>query len=517
MSRAVLAIDQGTTGSTCFVFGMEGGVLGRAYSEFTQHFPRPGWVEHDAVEIWDVTRRVARDAVESTPQARRARVEAIGITNQRETVVVYDRQTLQPVHRAIVWQDRRTAPICRELKAAGHEPLVREKTGLVLDPYFSGTKLTWVFREHPELRRRAEDGELAVGTIDTWLVARLTGGAVHATDPTNASRTLLYDLGGHSWDSELLELLEVPQAVLPEIRGSSGSFGVASGEALGFEAPIAGVAGDQQAALFGQGCWHAGLAKNTYGTGAFLLLHTGAERVQSKLGLLTTAACDERGGPAFALEGAIFIAGAAVQWLRDGIGILSTAAESEVSARSLEGNEGVYFVPAFVGLGAPHWEPEARGTIVGLTRGTKRSHLVRAALESMAYSTSDVLHAMETDSQVRATELRVDGGAALNDWLMDFQAGVLGIPVRRPALVETTALGAAGLAGLAEGVWKDATEFLAAQEEPTVFQPSMTERTRQGNLEGWERALGAARSWAAAAEAALAEDDEPSNVDAGSV
>ena len=504
MTRAVLAIDQGTTGTTCLVIGEEGGVLGRAYSEFTQHFPRPGWVEHDALEIWEVTRRVARAAVESTPEARDAKVQAIGITNQRETVVVWDRRTLQPVHNAIVWQDRRTAALCRELKAAGHEALVHERTGLVLDPYFSGTKLTWLLREHPELSRRAEAGELAAGTIDTWLVACLTGGTVHATDPTNASRTLLYDLGARAWDPDLMEILGVPRGMLPEIRPSSGSFGLAQGDALGFEAPIAGVAGDQQAALFGQGCWKAGLAKNTYGTGAFLLLYTGEERVASRRGLLTTAACDERGGPAYALEGAIFIAGAAIQWLRDGIGILSTAAESEAWARDLDGNDGVYFVPAFVGLGAPHWEPEARGTIVGLTRGSTRAHLARAALEAMAYSTADVLHAMEADSGVRATELRVDGGAALNDWLMEFQAGVLGIPVRRPALVETTALGAAGLAGLAEGVWRNGDEFLAAQGRPDSFPPSMTDRARHANLEGWSRALAAARSWAMAAEAAAA-------------
>jgi len=502
MSRAILAIDQGTTGTTCLVLGEEGGVLGRAYSEFTQHFPRPGWVEHDALEIWEVTRRVARAAVESTPESRAASVQAIGITNQRETVVVWDRSTLQPVHNAIVWQDRRTAPLCRELKAAGHEALFRERTGLVLDPYFSGTKLTWLLREHPELSRRAEAGELAAGTIDCWLIACLTRGTVHATDPTNASRTLLYDLGERAWDRELMGILGVPRGMLPDVRPSSGSFGLAHGDGLGFEAPIAGVAGDQQAALFGQGCWSAGLAKNTYGTGAFLLLHTGEERVVSKRGLLTTAACDERGGPAFALEGAIFIAGAAVQWLRDGIGILSTAAESEDRARELEGNDGVYFVPAFVGLGAPHWEPEARGTLVGLTRGTTRAHLARAALEAMAYSTADVLHAMEVDSGVRATELRVDGGAALNDWLMEFQAGILGLPVRRPALVETTALGAAGLAGLAEGVWANGAEFLAAQGSPDVFLPSMSEEARRRDTEGWSRALAAARTWAKAAEAA---------------
>ena len=490
---SILAIDQGTTGSTCLVFGEDGRVLGRAYSEFTQHFPGPGWVEHDAAEIWSVTARVAREAVAA---ARTADVRAIGITNQRETVVLWDRATLEPVHRAIVWQDRRTAPVCRELKDAGHEPAVRAKTGLVLDPYFSGTKLTWLLREHPELRRRAEAGELAAGTIDSWLIARLTGGAVHATDPTNASRTLLYALASGAWDDELLGLFGMPRALLPEIRRSAGDFGIAAGDALGIEVPIAGVAGDQQAALFGQGCWRAGLAKNTYGTGAFLLLHTGSEMVPSRHGLLTTAACDETGGGAFALEGSIFIAGAAIQWLRDGLGLISSAPESEALARSVESNDGVYFVPAFVGLGAPHWEPEARGTLVGLTRGTRREHVTRAAIEAMAFATAEVLRGQEADSGVAATELRVDGGAASNDFLMEFQAGLLGIPVRRPALVETTALGAAGLAGLASGVWRSAADFLASAGEPTVFEPRMDPAERQRLLAGWGRAVRAATAWA---------------------
>jgi glycerol kinase len=506
MTRAILAIDQGTTGTTCLVLDEEGRLLGRAYSEFTQHFPMPGWVEHDATEIRDVTFRVAREALGSTPAAREAEVAALGITNQRETVVVWERETLEPVHPAIVWQDRRTAGICRELEAAGHEPRIREKTGLVLDPYFSGTKLTWMFREHPELLRRAESGALAAGTIDTWLIACLTGGSVHATDPTNASRTLLYDLHRHDWDEELLGLLGVPRALLPEVRPSSGLFGLAAGDLLGIEAPIGGVAGDQQAALFGQGCWKAGLAKNTYGTGAFLLLHTGDEAVVSSRGLLTTVACDERGGSAYALEGAIFIAGAAIQWLRDGLDILSSAEESEGLARGLASNDGVYFVPAFVGLGAPHWEPDARGTIVGLTRGTTRGHLARAGLEAMAYGTFDVLRAQEADSGVPATELRVDGGAALNDWLMEFQAGLLGVPVRRPAMVETTALGAAGLAGLHAGVWRDAEDFLAAQEAPTIFEPRMGRDERRTLLKGWERAVAAARSWAAAAHEGAPEE-----------
>jgi len=490
---AVLAIDQGTTGSTSLVVGQDGRILGRAYSEFTQHFPRPGWVEHDAEEIWEVTRRVARGALASAPDAD---VRALGITNQRETVVLWDRETLEPVHRAIVWQDRRTTSICRELREAGHEAELRRRTGLVADPYFSGTKISWLLRERPDLRRRAEAGELAAGTVDAWLIARLTDGAVHATDPTNASRTLLMGLEAAAWDPWLLDLLEVPAPLLGEIRPSAGDFGVASASHLGVDLPIAGVAGDQQAALFGQGCWAPGLAKNTYGTGAFLLLHTGTSPVASRHGLLTTAACDPEGGLAYALEGSVFIAGAAVQWLRDGMGLLRHAEESEELARSLDGNDGVYFVPAFVGLGAPHWEPDARGILLGLTRGTGRAHVVRAALEAMAYATEEVLRAMEKDSGVAARELRVDGGAALNDWLMQFQADVLDLQVRRPAMVETTALGAAGLAGIARGVWTSGEEFLASQGAGDHFRPAMDERLRADLLAEWARAVRTAVAWA---------------------
>ncbi len=490
---AVLAIDQGTTGTTCLVVDAHGDVRGRAYSEFTQHFPRPGWVEHDAGEIWEVTRQVARSACEAATDVE---VRALGITNQRETVVLWDRDTLEPVGRAIVWQDRRTTPMCRELERAGHGPEVRRRTGLVLDPYFSGTKIRWMLESDPTIRRRAESGELAVGTVDSWLVTRLTNGAVHATDPTNASRTLLWALGAADWDPWLLDLLGVPASLLPEVRPSSGDFGTAAGDHLGMELPIAGVAGDQQAALFGQGCWSPGLAKNTYGTGSFLLLHTGATPMPSEHGLLTTAACDARGGLAFALEGSVFIAGAAVQWLRDGLGLLERAEESEELAGSLGGNDGVYFVPAFVGLGAPHWEPDARGMLVGLTRGTGRAHLVRAALEAMAYGTKEVLRAMEADSSVPAFELRVDGGAALNDWLMQFQADVLGVGVRRPAVVETTALGAAGLAGLAHGIWSSAEHFLASQGTPRRFEPLMSEDQRRQLIAGWNRAVRAAVTWA---------------------
>ncbi len=490
---SILAVDQGTTGTTVMVVAQDGRILGRSYSEFTQHFPRPGWVEHDALEIWEVTRAVARGALALA--GAEARIEGIGIANQRETVVVWDRGTLEPVHRAIVWQDRRTAGICKELRDAGREGEVRERTGLLLDPYFTGTKLTWLFRSHPELRSRAEAGELAAGTVDSWLLACLTGGAVHATEHTNASRTLLYNLTSKGWDPEMISLLEVPERVLPTLFPSSGTPGIALGEALGVEAPVAGMAGDQQAALFGQGCWAPGLAKNTYGTGAFLLLHTGGAPVASRAGLLTTMACGERGEPAYALEGSVFIAGAAIQWLRDGLGILGSAAESEALARSLTSNDGVYFVPAFVGLGAPHWDPEARGTLVGLTRGSGRAHLARAALEAMAYATSDVLQAMEGDSGIATRELRVDGGAAQNDWLMGFQADLLGIPVRRPSLVETTALGAAGLAGLAVGVWRDGPELLGALGEPSLFEPGLSGGDRAERLSGWRRALTAARAW----------------------
>jgi glycerol kinase len=490
LTPSVLAIDQGTTCTTCLVLSEDGRVLGRGYSEFTQHFPQPGWVEHDALEIWEVTRAVAREALASAADAD---ILGIGITNQRETIVLWDRESLVPVHRAIVWQDRRTAGLCAGFKEAGHEAEIRERTGLVLDPYFSGTKLLWLFREHPDLRARAEAGELAAGTIDTWLIARLTGGRVHATDPTNASRTMLYNLSLAAWDPWLLDTLEIPSALLPEVRASSSDFGTTQGDALGLEVPVAGVAGDQQAALFGQGCWSPGSAKSTYGTGAFLLMHTGDRIVPSTHGLLTTAACDSKGGLAFALEGSVFIAGAAIQWLRDGLGLIGDAAESEAMAAGLDSNGGVYFVPAFVGLGAPHWRHDARGALFGLTRGTTREHLVRAALEAMAYSTREVLEAMEADSSTKMTELRVDGGAAKNDWFLDFQAGVLGVPVRRPALVETTALGAAGLAGIETGLWPDAETFIAAQGDANWFASHMSDDDRESLFAGWSAAVDAVK------------------------
>jgi glycerol kinase len=501
--RAILSIDQGTTGSLGMVIAADGRILGRAYSEFRQHFPEPGWVEHDAVEIWEVTLRVVQEAMvaagagvgEGSAGTGAVEVVGIGITNQRETIVVWDRATGDPIHHAIVWQDRRTAARCRELKAAGAEDLIRARTGLVIDPYFSGTKLEWLLDNVPDARRRAEAGELAAGTMDSWLIWNLTGGRVHATDHTNASRTLLYDIDRRDWDEDLLDLLGVPRAILPEVKPSSGIFGETDPSLFARPIPVAGVAGDQQAALFGQGCWRPGLAKNTYGTGAFLLLHTGDERVESKSGLLTTIACDERGQPAFALEGAIFVAGAAVQWLRDGLGILDVAHDTAAMAGELEANDGVYLVPAFVGLGAPHWEPEARGMLVGLTRGTDRRHLARAALEAMGFSTRDVLLAMEADSGVEAAELAVDGGAAANDWMMQFQADILDVPVRRPKNLETTALGAAGLAGLATGVWPDAEAFLGSRPDPDRFQPDMDGDARRRLVRGWDRAVAAALHW----------------------
>jgi len=491
--KAVLALDQGTTGSTALVIGENGAVLGRGYRELPQHFPSPGWVEHDPDDILRVTLEAAREAL------ARARVTpaCIGITNQRETVCVWDRGSGRPLHRAIVWQDRRTAPRCASLAAGPQAAAIREHTGLVLDPYFSATKMEWLMEHVPDVRARIDGGDAVFGTVDTWLVFQLTAGATFATDHTNASRTMLYDLAAGAWRDDLLGLFGVPRTALPEVRPSSGDFGVTAARHFGVEIPVAGVAGDQQAALFGQGCWDAGQAKNTYGTGAFLLLNTGNRPVSSAHGLLSTVACDAAGARAFALEGSVFIAGAAIQWLRDGLQILAAAAESERMAREVPDTGGVYFVPAFVGLGAPHWEAGARGTIVGLTRGTGRAHLVRAALEAMAFSTQEVLDAMTADAGLALTELQVDGGAAANDWLMQFQADLLGVRVARPDLVETTALGAAGLAGLATGVWRRAEDFLAGRRFDR-FEPgaeAVESRARAGE---WRRAVQAAKQWAAA-------------------
>ncbi len=472
------------------MFSQEGRILGRGYREFTQHFPEPGWVEHDPQEIWHVTLDAAREAVQ---QAADTPV-AIGITNQRETIVTWNRDTGEPLHRAIVWQDRRTADRCSVLEDEYGSAFIAGKTGLVWDPYFSASKIEWLLNEVPGLRARAESGEAVFGTIDSWLVYRLTGGEVFVTDHSNASRTLLYDIAKFSWDNDLLEIFGVPRASLPEIRRSSEVVGVARAEHLGVEIPIAGIAGDQQAALFGQGCWNPGQAKCTYGTGAFLLMNIGPERDSSKdgSGVLTTVACDAQGCPAYALEGSVFIAGAAVQWLRDGLGLIANAVDTEAMAREVADTGGVYFVPALVGLGAPYWEPEARGMIVGLTRGTKREHLVRAALESMAFSTMDVAGAMEQAAGVPLGELKVDGGAAANGWLMQFQSDVLKVRVARPEIVEITALGAAGLAGLAAGVWSDAEDF-SRHRQYSWFEPACDSDMGYG---AWRRAVAAALAWA---------------------
>lgn len=487
---SILAIDQGTTGSTALVIHQDGTVIGRGYREVPQHFPRPGWVEHDPMDLFRGAVEAAREAVAQAGE----RPVGLGITNQRETVVLWDRATLEPLGRAIVWQDRRTAARCAELRAQGLTDMLRERTGLVPDPYFSATKLELLLSDR-DVRRRAERGELAAGTVDSWLVARLTGGAAHVTEHTNASRTLLYGLESRTWDPELLALFSVPPQVLPAIVPSGGVCGECRPEHLGVALPIAGVAGDQQAALFGQGCVTAGSAKNTYGTGTFLLMHTGARRPHSAHGLLATAACGPTGQPAYALEGSVFIAGAAVQWLRDGLGLVARADESEALARSVPDTGGVHFVPAFVGLGSPHWEAEARGTVTGLTRGTSKAHLVRAALEAMAFSSAELVEMMTDDAGLEAGALRVDGGASANDWLMQFLADVLGSPVERPDMVETTALGAAGLAGIALGVWRDTAQFLEGRRFAR-FEPTTSEADRASRRAGWERAVHATLAWA---------------------
>jgi glycerol kinase len=488
----VMAIDQGTTGSTVLVFDRRGRIVGRAYSEFTQYYPKPGWVEHDAEEIWRVTLRVAKQALRRAGVTGRA-LAALGITNQRETTVVWDRRSGAPVGRAIVWQDRRTADRCAELKAAGHEELVRAKTGLVLDPYFSGTKVAWILDNARNVRERAVHGDLAFGTIDSWLVWKLTGGRVHATDPTNASRTLLYDIRTHAWDPELLRLLDVPRDMVPEVRPSSGVFAETEPALFGGAVPIAGIAGDQQAALFGQACFEPGMVKNTYGTGCFALMQTGDHAVRSTGGLLTTVAVGAGGVPTYALEGSVFIAGAAIQWLRDGLGLLRKAAESEKLARGVSSTLGVYLVPAFVGLGAPYWDPGARGALLGLTRGVTRAHVVRAALESLAYQSRDVVETMAADAGRPIHVMRVDGGAAANNFLMQFQADVLGTTVDRPKVVETTALGAAMLAGLGVGLWSQA-DLARVRAVDRVFKPKMADEERAALYDGWKAAVARVRS-----------------------
>ena len=497
MGPRILAIDAGTTGVRGVVIDRTGRTLGSGYREFTQYFPRPGWIEHDPDEIWEAALAACAEALKESGTAA-GDVTCIGITNQRETTLLYERSTLRPLHRAIVWQDRRTAARCEELRAAGHEELVRTRTGLVLDAYFSGTKAAWLLDAVPGARARAEAGEVAFATIDTWLVARITAGAEHVTEPSNASRTMLYDLSTGSFSDELCDLLDVPPAVLPELRDSNGAFGRSSPEAfLGVSAPITGIAGDQQSALFGQGAWSPGTSKNTYGTGSFLLFNTGDRIVRSESGLLTSVGWRLDGRDTFVLEGAIFVTGASVQWLRDQVGAIAHAADTEALAAGLpDGNEGVYLVPAFTGLGAPHWDPHARGLLIGLTRGTDRRHLARAALEAMAYQTADVVTAMSADAGVGLTELRVDGGAASNDLLCRFQADVLGVPVVRPRETETTALGAAFLAGLGAGVWSSLDELADVWQLDRRFDPSMGDAERARLLAGWHEAVRRSKDWA---------------------
>jgi glycerol kinase len=491
----VLAIDAGTTGVTALVVSEDGSVLSRGYREFPQQFPRPGWVEHDPEAWWGATLAAVPDALRAA-NVSPGDLRAIGITNQRETTVVWDRATLQPVAPAIVWQDRRTAPECDRLREEGLEDLVRERTGLVIDAYFSGTKLAWLLDHVDGAREAAGAGRLAFGTVDAYLVARLTGGAVHATDGTNASRTMVYDIHRLDWDAELLERLRIPALLLPEVRPSSGDFGRTSPEAfLGAEIPIAGIAGDQQAALFGQACFAPGATKNTYGTGSFVLMHTGDEAPVSRQGLLTTIAVGHDGRAEYALEGSIFVTGAAIQWLRDGLGVIQDAAHAGPLASTVDSTDGVYFVPALTGLGAPWWDPYARGTIVGLTRGTTKAHLARAAVEAMAFQTRDVIEAMAREAAVPVTELKADGGASVMDLLMQEQADQLGVPVMRPVVQETTAMGAAYLAGLGTGVWASRDEVSAHWKLDARFEPG-DRAAADARHAGWLRAVDRARGWA---------------------
>ncbi len=497
MPNYILALDQGTTSSRAILFDSGGRVVGLAQQEFPQLYPQPGWVEHDPEAIWETQLDAARRALHNAGLTARD-VSAIGITNQRETTVVWDRASGRPIYNAIVWQCRRTAPLCDQLKAEGFDKVILEKTGLVTDAYFSGTKVAWILDNVPGARARAERGELAFGTVDSFLAWRLSGGRLHITDVSNASRTMLYDIHKRWWSSTILKRLNIPEALLPQVVPSSMVYGETAPHILdGAPVRIAGMAGDQQAATFGQACFAPGMAKNTYGTGCFLLMNTGGQPVASRSGLLTTIGWQQENGPLqYALEGSIFIGGAAVQWLRDALRLIDHAADSDALARSVPDNAGVYLVPAFVGLGAPYWDAYARGTIVGLTRGTGRAHIVRAALESIAYQTRDVVEAMQADSGLTLRTLRVDGGAARNDFLLQFQADVLGVPVQRPAVVETTALGAAYLAGLAVGFWPSRE---AIEEQWTVertFEPQMPAKTRDALYAGWQRAVERARGWA---------------------
>ena len=484
----ILSIDQGTTGSTVLLIDTQGNIIAHGYREFTQHYPRPGWVEHNPIEIWEVTHQVIADLIDTHGGADQ--IASIGVTNQRETTVIWERKTGRPIHPAIVWQCRRTSAICADLKERSLEERIRAKTGLVLDPYFSATKIAWILDHVDGARERAERGELAFGTVDTWLLWHLTGGAVHVTDYTNASRTMLFNIDTLAWDDELLDSLHVPEPVLPNVRASGSIFGKTKNiRPLPDGIPIAGIAGDQQSALFGQLCTQPGLAKNTYGTGCFLMLNTGEQRIHSQSGLLTTLACSLDETPVYALEGSVFIAGAAVQWLRDGLRLINTAAETEAIATAVPDADGVFVVPAFTGLGAPYWDADAQGAILGLTRGTTRAHIVRATLEAIALQTADVVTAMHTDARVEIDRLRVDGGAVANNFLMQFQADILGIEVERPTRTETTGLGAAYLAGLTVGVWAGIHELESHRKIDTVFSPQIDINQRQEKLDGWKNAV----------------------------
>ncbi|HEX7644002.1 MAG TPA: glycerol kinase GlpK [Burkholderiaceae bacterium] len=490
MTKYILALDQGTTSSRAILFDQQGAIAGIAQQEFTQHFPQPGWVEHDADEIWQSQLAVAKKALQDKSLTAKD-IAAIGITNQRETTVLWDRKTGEPIANAIVWQDRRTAPICDALRQDDKAGIIQQKTGLVLDAYFSGTKVQWLLDNVPGARQRAERGELAFGTIDSWLVYKLSGR--HVTDPSNASRTMLFNIHTQQWDDELLGLLNVPKSLLPEVVPSSGK--VADTIALGASIPIAGIAGDQQAATFGQACHTPGMAKNTYGTGCFMLMNTGEKAIASHNNLLTTIGWNVNNKTDYMLEGSVFMGGATVQWLRDGLGLIKTAAEVEQLAASVPDTGGVVFVPAFTGLGAPYWDAYARGTILGMTRGTTKAHIARAALDSIAYQTADVLEAMHKDSGIALSELRVDGGAARNDLLMQFQADVLGVSVVRPQVTETTALGAAYLAGLGVGFWHSLREISSQWKVERKFAPHMSEDERMTKLASWRKGIERSREW----------------------
>jgi glycerol kinase len=494
MSSAILALDQGTTSSRAIVFDHGGNIRAVAQREFRQIYPQSGWVEHDPEEIWRSQLDTAREAlVQAGLKARD--IAAIGVTNQRETTLIWDRKTGAPIHNAIVWQDRRTAQFCDDLKRAGHAERIQRLTGLVMDAYFSGSKVCWLLDHVPHARARAQRGELAFGTVDAWLLWKLTGGRLHATDPSNASRTMLFNLHTGLWDDELLGVLKVPRELMPEVRASSEVYGETAADLLGGPVRIAGMAGDQQAALFGQGCFSRGLAKNTYGTGCFMLMNIGPKPAPSQHQLLTTVAWQIGGQTDFALEGSVFIGGAVVQWLREGLGLIKSSAEVEPLAATVPDSGGVYLVPAFAGLGAPHWDQYARGTIAGLTRGTTAGHLARAALEGIAFQVADVLDVMKQDSGVAMNELRVDGGACTNDLLMQFQADILQVPVVRPTVIETTALGAAYLAGLATGFWKDRTEVQDAWQCNRRFVPQMTAAEAAHRRRRWTEALNRSRDW----------------------